>query len=120
MQEYPPSPRTAKQRAAGLLPPALVALVPLSGPPASPAGWPAGVSTQVPGFPVLRPRYDGCEWRTKQERRPAMWDQIVQQHPQLLGGYDKAADPGVRRQRKEIQLARARLASWMARVRMGR
>ncbi len=33
----------------------------------------------------------------------------------LLGGYDKALDPSPRRQNKEIEEARARLARWKAR-----
>jgi phage-related protein len=33
----------------------------------------------------------------------------------VLGGYDKAADPSPRRQSREIELARARLADWKRR-----
>lgn len=37
----------------------------------------------------------------------------------LLGGYDKGKDPSRRRQRKEIDLARARLKTWRGRQRRG-
>jgi hypothetical protein len=37
----------------------------------------------------------------------------------LLGGYDKGADPSARRQQREIATARARLADYQRRTRMG-
>jgi hypothetical protein len=37
----------------------------------------------------------------------------------LLGGYDKGADPKGRRQQAEIETARARLADWQRRQRLG-